>query len=309
MQKRLDKRFAEIRADSTTQTARVQKMLLDEFKDELRKELKERTGEGTAPEQTFDFEPMTFSPLKRKGAKNKKTATGGRRRRAAPSMTAEESGFLGGFSLSADDIRMKNAKEGLSGLEGAWDSLVGVMDKAGDAAADTFDTMKDGSAEAQKAVEKREQETLAFEESKKEAQLIGLDAAIGVADQVGASSAVVSAMRAAMEIGEGLASLGPTPAFPLGNPAGAAAHFAAAAQFGVAAAMDGAGGGGGVASKGARSVASTDRLNRNDVSEPTTTNITLDFSRSVGVGPQAARELADEVSRGMSLSTGKGRVF
>jgi hypothetical protein len=149
---------------------------------------------------------------------------------------------------------------------------------------------------------------------KKEGFDIGVQAAsaaVDLASQVGAAEAATSVIRGTMEIAMGLSetfgvtSLGIAP-----NPASAAAHYASAARYFTAAALGGQSGGaaaGGAAGAGA--AANNQRLEQRNSAlsrEPQTSNVTIDFSRSVGVGASAAKEIASEVQRGMRLSGANG---
>jgi hypothetical protein len=135
-------------------------------------------------------------------------------------------------------------------------------------------------------------------------------AAVDLASQVGAAEAATSVIRGTMEIAMGLSetfgvtSLGIAP-----NPASAAAHYASAARYFTAAALGGQSGGAAAGGAGAGAAASNQRLEQRNAAlsrEPQTSNVTIDFSRSVGVGASAAKEIASEVQRGMRLSGANG---
>ena len=94
------------------------------------------------------------------------------------------------------------------------------------------------------------------------------------------------------------------------DPASAAAHYASAARYFTAAALGGQSGGAAASgATGAGAAASNQRLEQRNAAlsrEPQTSNVTIDFSRSVGVGASAAKEIASEVQRGMRLSGANG---
>jgi hypothetical protein len=218
-------------------------------------------------------------------------------------VTPEESGFLGDFVMTTEDTQYKSGMIALEALEEAWAGISDTASDAGDVMAGVLD---DVAAGAEGTVEKVE-EVEEAQWSASDAALAAGHGAAGIASMFIDSEAAKAGIRATMEVAESIAAF----ATPGGVPAGIA-HAAAAVQFGIAAGMGSGGGGKGASSApgaGAARSANRDRLNASE-KQPTETNINLDFSRSVGVGPQAARELSEEVARGVAMtSKGSGRLF
>lgn len=146
-----------------------------------------------------------------------------------------------------------------------------------------------------------------------DAAVMGAEGLMQVAGDLGANEAVLSTVHGLKETAFAVSSAVGMPVLGIPpDPAGAVAHGIAAARH-FAAAATAPGGKGGAAPKGGGGggragmpTMGTEMQNRRDLERgPRETNITIDFSRSVGVGPQAAQELAKEVSRGMRLTSGE----
>lgn len=315
IQQELLRRLDEIKAGGSD--PRVRELFMREAVASAQAKQAKRTGFSVTGVSTLpDVDAPQYTSLKQqanagkpKAAKAKKSGRGGGGTRLSD---VPEAGQAAGYKDVAE------ARVGTSNSMAA--AVMDIETNIADHHQDQADRQVKASAEAAKKIldeeEKLAEARKAFEESKNEAAMIGLQASVDVASQLGANESVIAGIRAAMEIGEGLAALAPNPAagFPFGNPAGAAAHFAAAAQFGVAAAMAGGGGGtpgkkGGGGVPRATMQANTERQNQNEERQPTVVENHYDFSRSVGVGPRAAREFAVELDRGRSFNSGSARVF